>query len=83
VAVRAIYQVRAALPDFPIIGMGGVANGNDAFELVLAGANTVSVGTATFGDPLAAIKIKSELADLLTARGFSNFDDAVGFAHRA
>lgn len=83
VAVRAIYQVRAAFPDLPIVGMGGVTNGRDAFELVLAGANAVSVGTATFGDPMAAITIKNELEELCSARGFSSFSDAVGFAHRA
>lgn len=82
IAVRAIYQVRAALPKIPIIGMGGVANGRDALELVLAGANAISVGTATFGNPTAAIRIKNELQDLLIERKFENFNDAVGFAHR-
>jgi dihydroorotate dehydrogenase (NAD+) catalytic subunit len=57
-------------------------SGRDAFELVLAGANAVSVGTATFGDPMAAITIKNELEELCVARGFSSFSDAVSFAHR-
>jgi dihydroorotate dehydrogenase (NAD+) catalytic subunit len=82
VAVRAIYQVRAAYPEIPIVGMGGVVSGRDAFELVLAGANAVSVGTATFGDPTAVIKIKNELEELCASRGFSSFADAVSFAHR-
>lgn len=82
IAVRAIYQVRAAFPSIPIVGMGGIASGRDAFELVLAGANCVSIGTATFGDPMAAIKIQNELEELCTARGFNNFSDAVSFAHR-
>jgi len=82
IAVRAIYQVRAALPKIPIIGMGGVASGKDALELVLAGASAISVGTATFGNPRAVMKIKQELESLLTERGFDNFVDAVGFAHR-
>ena len=82
IAVRAIYQVRAALPKIPIIGMGGVASGKDALELVLAGASAISVGTATFGSPTAVMKIKQELESLLTERGFDNFVDAVGFAHR-
>lgn len=82
VAVRAIYQVHRALPKVPIVGMGGVLTGNDAFELVLAGASAISVGTATFHDPSAPIRIKRELAELLLARGFTNFSDAVGFAHR-
>jgi len=83
VAVRAIYQVRAALSDIPIVGMGGVASGRDAFELVLAGANAVSIGTATFGNPAAAMDITRELEEILIARGFNNFSDAIGYAHRA
>ena len=82
IAVRAIYQVRAALQKVPIIGMGGVASGKDALELILAGANAVSVGTATFGNPGAAMQIKSELETALIERGFENFVDAVGYAHR-
>lgn len=82
IAVRAIYQVKAALPDVPILGMGGVASGRDAFELVLAGASGISVGTASFGNPTAIPTIAAELAQLLKARGFSRFQDAVGYAHR-
>ena len=82
VAVRAIYQVHAALPSTPILGMGGVASGRDALELILAGASGVSIGTASFGNPTALIKIQNELQDLLAARGFATLKDAVGFAHR-
>ena len=82
VAVRAIYQVRAAFPKIPIVGMGGVVSGRDAFELVLAGANAVSVGTASFGDPTAVLNIKNELEELCISKGFSAFTDAVSFAHR-
>ena len=83
VAVRAIYQVHQAFPNIPIVGMGGVATGRDAFELVLAGASAVSIGTASFGNPSAAIQVKNELADLLTQKGFNDFRDAIGFAHRS
>jgi dihydroorotate dehydrogenase (NAD+) catalytic subunit len=82
VAVRTIYQVHQAFPNTPIVGMGGVASGRDAFELILAGASAVSVGTATFGNPNAAMQIKEELSQLLTKNGFSDFRDAIGFAHR-
>ena len=82
VAVRAIYQVHAALPNTPILGMGGVSSGRDALELILAGASGVSVGTASFGNPTALIKIQNELRDLLAARGFATLQQAVGFAHR-
>ena len=82
VAVRAIYQVHQAFPNIPIVGMGGVASGRDALELVLAGASAVSVGTASFGNPMAALQIRNELSELLTQKGFSDFRDAIGFAHR-
>jgi dihydroorotate dehydrogenase (NAD+) catalytic subunit len=82
VAVRAIYQVHQAFPNIPIVGMGGVASGRDALELILAGASAVSIGTATFGNPNAAMQIKEELAELLTQKGFNDFRDAIGFAHR-
>lgn len=82
VAVRAIYQVHAALPATPILGMGGVSSGRDALELILAGASGVSIGTASFGNPTALIKIQNELRDLLAARGFATLKDAIGFAHR-
>jgi len=82
VAVRAIYQVHAALPHIPILGMGGVSSGRDALELILAGASGVSVGTASFGDPTALIKIQNELRDLLAARGFATMQQAIGYAHR-
>ena len=82
VAVRAIYQVHAALPTTPILGMGGVSSGRDALELILAGASGVSIGTASFGNPTALINIQNELRDLLAARGFATLKDAIGFAHR-
>jgi dihydroorotate dehydrogenase (NAD+) catalytic subunit len=82
VAVRAIYQVHAALPATPILGMGGVSSGRDALELILAGASGVSIGTASFGNPTALIKIQNELRELLAARGFATLKDAIGFAHR-
>ena len=83
VAVRAIYQVHQAFPNTPIVGMGGVASGRDAFELILAGASAVSIGTATFGNPNAAMQIKEQLSELLTQKGFNDFRDAIGFAHRS
>lgn len=82
VAVRAIYQVHAALPQIPILGMGGVSTGRDALELILAGASGVSVGTASFGNPTALIQIRDELQTLLAARGFATLSQAVGYAHR-
>jgi dihydroorotate dehydrogenase (NAD+) catalytic subunit len=82
VAVRAVYQVHAALPDLPILGMGGIMTGRDAFEFILAGASAVSVGTASFGNPTAAISIKSELENILQEKGFATLQEAIGYAHR-
>jgi dihydroorotate dehydrogenase (NAD+) catalytic subunit len=81
IAVRAIYQVHSALPNTPILGMGGVASGKDALEMIFAGASGISVGTATFGNPTAVTKIKEELLALLKAKGFKTLKDAVGAAH--
>jgi dihydroorotate dehydrogenase (NAD+) catalytic subunit len=81
--VRAVYQVHAALPNTPIIGMGGVASGRDALEMILAGASGVSIGTASFGNPTAIMSIQSELKQLLMDKGFTSLKQAVGFAHRA
>jgi dihydroorotate dehydrogenase (NAD+) catalytic subunit len=82
IAVRAVYQVHAALPQVPIIGMGGIASGKDALEMILAGASGVSIGTASFGNPTAIMSIQSELKQLLMDRGFNSLKQAVGYAHR-
>lgn len=82
IAIRAIYQVHEKFPTIPILGMGGVSSGRDALELVLAGATGISIGTATFGNPTAAIKVRNELQVLLMERGFTSFKDAIGYAHR-
>lgn len=82
VAVRAIYQVHQAFPKVPILGMGGVRSGRDAFEMILAGASGISVGTATFGNPTALISVQNELHSMLVSKGFDSLRQAVGFAHR-
>ncbi len=82
IAVRAIYQVRQALPNVSILGMGGVTSGKDALELILAGASGVSIGTASFGDPSAVIRIQRELHQILQDKGFNSVREAVGHAHR-
>jgi dihydroorotate dehydrogenase (NAD+) catalytic subunit len=82
IAVRAVWQVHAAMPDVPILGMGGIRTGLDALEFVLAGASAVSVGTAVFNDPSAPLRVQRELAQALEQRGFSRLSDAVGYAHR-
>src|SRR4051812_16355237 len=82
VAVRCIWQVHQAMPEVPIIGMGGVRTGLDALELILAGASAVSVGTVVFHDPSAPARILRELATALAERGVERVSDVVGRAHR-
>ncbi len=82
VAVRAVYQVHAALPDVPILGMGGIRTGRDALEFLAAGASAVSIGTAIFNDPSAPLRIQRELTSELQARGIEQLRDVIGIAHR-
>ena len=82
VAVRCVWQVHAALPHIPILGMGGIMTGLDALQFVLAGASAVSVGTAVFADPRAPVRVLAELRQALVARGFVRLADAVGYAHQ-
>jgi dihydroorotate dehydrogenase (NAD+) catalytic subunit len=65
----------------PIVGMGGVARGRHALELLAAGASDVAVGTALFADPGAVTRIRGELEAELAALGFAKPDNAVGVAH--
>jgi dihydroorotate dehydrogenase (NAD+) catalytic subunit len=83
IAVRCVWQVRQALPQLPILGMGGIRSGLDALQFILAGASAVSVGTAVFNDPDAPLRILAELDQALDERGFARLSDAVGLAHRS
>ncbi len=82
VAVRAVHDVHAALPDLPIVGVGGVACGADAAELLLAGASAVQVGTATFADPRAPARILTELTAWAARTGRISIATTVGAAHQ-
>jgi dihydroorotate dehydrogenase (NAD+) catalytic subunit len=82
VALRCVWQVHQALPEVPILGMGGIRTGLDALQFVLAGASAVSVGTAVFNDPSAVARVHVELAAALGERGFGSLTEAVGYAHR-
>lgn len=68
IALRAVAEVARALPDVPIIGTGGVTSGLDAAEMLIAGASAVGVGTATFAEPRATLRIRRELAQWCAAR---------------
>jgi dihydroorotate dehydrogenase (NAD+) catalytic subunit len=81
VAVRAIYECRRAFPTAPIVGVGGVARGEDAVELLMAGANAVQVGTATFYDPAAPGRVLTELARWCRQRQIGAVRELIGAVH--
>ena len=65
-----LWRVRQALPDTPLIGVGGISSVDDAIEFILLGAHAVQVGTANYVQPTLAIEIVQGLRDYLTAHGF-------------
>ncbi|MEO6653826.1 MAG: dihydroorotate dehydrogenase [Ilumatobacteraceae bacterium] len=75
VAVRAVHDVRRAIPDLAIVGVGGVADGWSAIELLLAGANAVQVGTASFADPRACARVADEIVTSAAARHMARVAD--------
>lgn len=81
VGVHWTYRVRAALPDLPILGIGGIASWKDALEYLLAGAQAVQVGTAAFVDPDAAPRIVAGLARWCEAND-TPIAELIGAAHR-
>ena len=81
VAVRAVFECRAAFPDVGIVGVGGVRNGPDAVELLMAGADAVQVGTATLADPRAPVRVRDGIERWCHRNGVARVRDVVGAAH--
>ncbi|MBU6423893.1 MAG: dihydroorotate dehydrogenase, partial [Chloroflexi bacterium] len=81
IAVHITYQVAQAVA-IPIVGAGGVTCAEDALEFLMAGASAVQVGSATFADPLAPIRIVEGLAAYVRANGLASIRDIVGAAQR-
>jgi dihydroorotate dehydrogenase (NAD+) catalytic subunit len=79
IAVHITYQVAQAV-SIPIIGAGGVTSAEDALEFLMAGASAVQVGTATFADPLAPLRVIEGLAAYVRANGLSSIRDIIGAA---
>ena len=77
VAVRMVWEAAQAV-SLPILGMGGVAKGEDAAQLMLAGASAVAVGTALFADPFAPLKVRDGLADIAARQGLSAVSELTG-----
>lgn len=81
VAVRAVHDVSAAHPEIPIIGVGGVARGVDAIELMMAGACAVQVGTASFADPRSVARVQEEIEHWCRDHGVVAVDELIGVVH--
>lgn len=81
IAVRAVWDCRAALGEVPIVGAGGVASGDDAVELLMAGASAVQVGTASFRDPRATGRILRDLRRWCAKHRVARVADLTGAAH--
>lgn len=77
VAVRMVWEVSQAVK-LPILGMGGVSRGEDAAQLMLAGASAVGVGTALFADPFAPLKVRDRLAELTEQYGLARTAQLTG-----
>lgn len=80
VAVRMVYQTAQAV-SVPIIGMGGIMNAADAVEMILAGATAVSVGTASFHDPCAVIKVIDGIEQYMEKYGVADIRELIGAVH--
>ena len=78
VALRAVWEVSKAYPQAVLIGTGGVSTGEDAVEMLLAGASAVGVGTATFADPRATLRIVDELGAWCSRNDVARVRDLIG-----
>lgn len=77
VALRMVWQVARAV-SVPVIGIGGIMTANDAIEFILAGASAIQVGTASFIDPQASVKILDGIESYLISHNFSDIKEIVG-----
>jgi len=76
-ALRFVFQAAKSVK-IPVIGLGGIASGEDAAEFLIAGAQAVEIGTATFWDPGAPLRIAEELESFLQRNGCGGINDLVG-----
>lgn len=82
VALEMTHAVASAV-ELPVIGMGGIQSGRDAFDFICAGASAVAVGTENFRDPLAGTRVREELAQCLEGAGVASAAQAVGSSVQA
>ncbi len=77
-ALRMVWDVRRALPDLPIIGIGGITDADDALEFLVAGASAIQVGTATFADPSVAETLLDAMTRKLDEAGVARVGEIIG-----
>ncbi len=82
VALRMVWQVARAVK-IPVIGLGGIANADDAIAFFLAGASAIQVGTASFIDPQASVKILEGIENYLESKGFADIRDVTGYINKS
>ena len=81
IAVRMVWQVANAVK-IPVVGLGGIMNGRDAVEFMLAGATAIQVGTANFVDPSVTVKIVDYIEDYMKRHGIEKATDLIGAMKR-
>jgi dihydroorotate dehydrogenase (NAD+) catalytic subunit len=81
VALRAVYDCRAAFATTPIVGVGGISSGEDAVAMLMAGANAVQVGTASFANPRAPWIIQRGLGEWMQRHQVRAIEEIVGTVH--
>lgn len=81
IALRMVYQVSQAV-SIPVIGMGGISTGEEAIEMMIAGASAVEVGCANLVDPYACPRIINEMNTYLDQNGISDIKEIIGLSHR-
>ena len=81
VAVRMVWQVAKAV-NIPVVGLGGIMNGRDAMEFILAGASAIEVGTANFIDPAVTVKIVDYMEDFCIRHGVKDINELIGAINR-
>ena len=72
-----VYEVAQAV-NIPILGMGGIVNGEDAIEFMLAGASAISIGAGNFQDPYTSINTIKQIEDYMEKHNIENISDIIG-----
>jgi dihydroorotate dehydrogenase (NAD+) catalytic subunit len=80
-ALALVYEVARAVK-IPVVGLGGIANANDALEFIMAGASAVQVGSATYSNPRAALDVAEGIAAFMVKKGIKNLKEIIGAARK-